>query len=75
MTFLDFTNPLVLELPVYIFVIVVFAFVFETKSLFIVSAELEFTTQTRLALNSQRSAYLCLLSVGIKGLYYHIWLA
>ena len=34
-------------------------------------AVLELTLQTRLALNSQRSTCLCLLSAGIKGMHHH----
>jgi hypothetical protein len=36
-------------------------------------AVLELALWARLALKSQRSAPLCLLSSGIKGEHYHVW--
>ena len=48
---------------------------FLRQFLFEVQAVLLLTMQTRLVLNSQRSACLCLLSAGIKGVRHHHYLA
>jgi hypothetical protein len=47
---------------------------FETGSHHIL-AILELIVETRLVLNSQRTACLCLKSTGIKGMRHHAWLA
>ena len=46
-------------------------FVFETGLHCIALGVLELTLWTRVALNSQRSTCLCLLSVVIKGVHHH----
>ena len=47
--------------------LLLFGCLLETKSLYVALAILELTVKARLALNSKRSADLCLLSAGIKG--------
>jgi hypothetical protein len=54
-----------------VFMFVLFYFVlFETGSFYTVLAVLELTLHTRVALNSQSSIILCILSIGIKGILY-----
>jgi hypothetical protein len=47
----------------------------ETRFHLVALIGLPFSPQDRLALNSQTTACFCLPSVGIKGVWYHIWLS
>lgn len=51
---------------------IVVVVVFETESLYEVLAILELAMKITLALDSERSACLCLLSIGIKGMPHHV---
>ena len=53
------------------FLLLLFFFCFEAWFLRVTLVVLELILQTRLASNSQRSAWLCLLSAGIKGVRHH----
>jgi hypothetical protein len=48
-----------------------FFFFFETRFLCVALAVLKLALYTRLAWNSHRSIYVCLMSTGIKGESYH----
>jgi hypothetical protein len=53
------------------FLLFIYLFIyFETGSHYVALVGLELAMQTRLAPNSQRSAYLCLMCTGIKGVLY-----
>jgi hypothetical protein len=68
----DRENPTVLSILFVLFCFVLFCF--ETGSLCIALVILEITLKTKLVSNWQRSACLCLLSAGTKGVCHHIQL-
>lgn len=59
------------SLSVWVFFVCLFIFVLEIESLYEVLAVLEFTMQSRLAGNSQRSVCICVINAGITIMLHH----
>lgn len=55
-------------------ILTLYTLFFETGFHYVTMASLELATQTRLALNSQKSAHLGLRGATIKSVHHHTWL-
>ena len=55
-------------------ILALYTLFFETEFHYVTIAGLELATQTRLALNSQKSAHLGLRGATIKSVHHHTWL-